>query len=311
MDEAMLTGESTPVEKETGSPVYAGTLNLNGQAVVEVTAVGEATAMARIVAAVERAQNSRAEIQRLADRVSSVFVPVVVLVALAAALWWGLAPDHARRLSALLGHFFWPPRIPATPLAAAVLSAVAVLIVACPCAMGLATPVAIMVGANVAAKRGILIRDGIALEKAGQYHRAAGRQDRHFDGRQTHRRRHPRRRLAAGGGLGVRLQTSVQPGGGEIGSATEPIAFQDWREIAGAGVQATLSRPRSRALVRWRGCGNAASLPDPSEFVEKWSAQGATILGLALDGNLRALIALQDTSSRTPPAWCVNSKKAG
>jgi P-type Cu+ transporter len=322
MDEAMLTGESTPLEKETGSPVYAGTLNLNGQAVVEVTAVGEATAMARIVAAVERAQNSRAEIQRLADRVSSVFVPLVVLVAMTAALWWGLAPDQARRLSQWLAHYLWSPQIPATPLAAAVLSAVAVLIVACPCAMGLATPVAIMAGTSVAAKRGILIRDGIALEKAGKITvLLADKTGTLTQGKPT---------VVATQGSELPLAAALAAGSKHPFSravaklSSEPISFQDWREIAGAGVQATLvgtarcavrtpQQPAERAsLVKFclgvptsasiarlgslawlRQCG--VVLPDPSEFVETWSAQGATLLGLALDGSLQALIALQDT----------------
>jgi Cu+-exporting ATPase len=168
VDEAMLTGESLPVEKEAGGSLYAGTVNLDGQILMRVTGVGEATAVAHIIAAVQRAQNSRAQIQRLADRISNVFVPVVVLVAVGAGLWWGLAFGAARRLHEFLGHFLWAAHPPSSPLAAGILAAVAVLIVACPCAMGLATPVAIMAGTNAAAKRGILIRDGIALEKAGR-----------------------------------------------------------------------------------------------------------------------------------------------
>ena len=168
VDESMLTGESLPVDKISGGKLYAGTANLNGRLTFRVTATGEATALAQVIAAVARAQNSRAEIQRLGDRVSSVFVPVVVTVALATGLWWGLAPDQAQHVSTWLAKYLWPVALPASALAAALIHAAAVLIVACPCAMGLATPVAIMAGANAAAQRGILIRDGIALERAGK-----------------------------------------------------------------------------------------------------------------------------------------------
>jgi len=168
VDEAMLTGESVPLDKAAGSPLYAGTLNVNGRLVMRVTATGEETALAQVIAAVRRAQTSRARIQRLGDRVSSVFVPLVVAVALAAGLWWGLAPASARLVHNWLAHFIWFAEPPASPLAAAFIIAAAVLIIACPCAMGLATPAAIMAGANAAAQRGILIRDGLALERAGQ-----------------------------------------------------------------------------------------------------------------------------------------------
>ena len=134
---------------------------------MRVTATGESTALAHIIAAVQRAQTSRADIQRIGDRVSSVFVPVVVAIAITAALWWGLAPESAGRIHDWFAPFLWRTMIP-TGAAASFIVAAAVLIVACPCAMGLATPVAIMAGANAAARRGILIRDGVALEKAGK-----------------------------------------------------------------------------------------------------------------------------------------------
>ena len=166
VDEAMLTGESIPADKQSASELFAGTVNLNGRLVMRVTATGEATALAHIIAAVQRAQTSRADIQRLGDRISNVFVPIIVCVALAAGLWWGLAPASANHVHDWLAQFFWHAHAPVGAAAGFIIAA-AVLIVACPCAMGLATPAAIMASANTAARRGILIRDGVALEKAG------------------------------------------------------------------------------------------------------------------------------------------------
>jgi Cu+-exporting ATPase len=146
VDEAMLTGESIPADKKSGSALFAGTVNVNGRLVLSVTATGEATALAHIIAAVQRAQTSRADIQRLGDRISNVFVPIIVAIALAAGIFWAIHSGAEK----------------------AFIIAAGVLIVACPCAMGLATPAAIMAAANAAARRGILIRDGVALEKAGK-----------------------------------------------------------------------------------------------------------------------------------------------
>jgi P-type Cu+ transporter len=145
VDEAMLTGEAIPVEKQPDASVVAGSINLDGRLVLRATAVGSETVLSRIVRLVEGAQASKAPIQRLADKVSAVFVPVVLAIALLTALGWLLAGAGA---------------------SAAVLNAVSVLVIACPCALGLATPVAMMVGTGVAARQGILIQDAAALEHA-------------------------------------------------------------------------------------------------------------------------------------------------
>jgi Cu+-exporting ATPase len=146
VDESMLTGESVPVAKGPGAVVSGGTVNRTGGFVFRATRVGRETTLARIVALVEEAQGSRAPIQRLADRVAAVFVPVVlVIAALTFAGWWWLGPQPS--------------------LVHALTSAVAVLVIACPCAMGLATPTAIMVAAGRGAESGVLIRSAAALER--------------------------------------------------------------------------------------------------------------------------------------------------
>ena len=149
VDESMISGEPIPVEKEVGSPVVGATVNGTGSLLMRAERVGNDTLLARIVQMVSDAQHSRAPIQRVADRVAGVFVPAVVTVAVLAFIAWSLVGPEPR-------------------LALALLSAVAVLIIACPCALGLATPMAIMVGTGRGATGGVLIRDAEALETLEQ-----------------------------------------------------------------------------------------------------------------------------------------------
>ena len=145
VDESMLTGESLPVAKTVDARVTGGSINGEGRVIIEVTAVGAESVLARIIRLVEEAQAAKAPLQRLVDQVSAVFVPVVLSISVITALgwWWSGAPGQE-----------------------VLIHAVAVMVIACPCALGLATPVAIMAGTGVAARQGILIRDVQALEMA-------------------------------------------------------------------------------------------------------------------------------------------------
>ena len=153
-DESMLTRESLPVQKESGDPVYGGTINLMGAFKFEAEKIGKDTALAQIIKLVEEAQGSKAPIQRIADRVSAIFVPAVVVTALVTFLIWMFLVSPVSGAGN-------------SQFARAMLNAVAVLLIACPCAMGLATPTAVMVGSGRGARQGILFKSGEALERAG------------------------------------------------------------------------------------------------------------------------------------------------
>ncbi len=150
VDESMLTGEPMPVEKHSGDTVVGGTVNQSGTLLMRATAVGEATLLAHIVQMVQTAQGSRAPIQKLADQISAVFVPVVLVIAvLTVALWGVIGSQYFPLIDALI---------------LGVLSAVGVLVIACPCALGLATPTAVVVGVGKGAEQGILIKNASVLE---------------------------------------------------------------------------------------------------------------------------------------------------
>jgi len=149
LDESMLTGESMPVKKSIGSEVFGGTLNTTGSFMMQATHIGRETALAHIIDMVRQAQASKPEIGRLVDKVAAIFVPVVIIISVISfAVWYFIGPE---------------PR-----LSFAMVSAITVLVIACPCALGLATPISIMVGVGRAAEQGILIRNGDALQQAGK-----------------------------------------------------------------------------------------------------------------------------------------------
>ncbi len=146
VDQSIVTGESMPVGKKMGDTVVAGSMNTTGRLIVETTVDGRHTTISRIAQLVQRAQTSRAPIQRLADQVSAIFVPTVLAIAAITMLGWWLAGDFPK----------------------GIVSAVTVLIISCPCALGLATPMAVMVGTGAASQRGILIRNAESLERIGR-----------------------------------------------------------------------------------------------------------------------------------------------
>ena len=145
LDESMVTGESLPVRKSEGAPVIGGTVNLDGLVEIETTAIGGETLLARIIRLVTSAQSSKAPVQALVDRISAIFVPVVLVIACITGIGWMIA---------------------GASLEAALINAVSVLVIACPCALGLATPTAILAATGIAARHGILIKDAASLERA-------------------------------------------------------------------------------------------------------------------------------------------------
>jgi P-type Cu+ transporter len=285
LDESMLTGESLPVEKATGEQVIGATLNKTGSFVFRATRVGQDTTLAQIVRLVEDAQGSKAPMQRLADRISEVFVPaILILAALTFVGWLMLGPE---------------PR-----LTLALQAAIAVLIIACPCALGLATPTAIMVGTGKAAEHGILIRGGEALEGARRVNTIV------LDKTGTLTRGRPAvTRVLATNGLSdgdlLRLAAAAEVGSehplGEaiVGRARElgldlPKA-DHFQAFAGQGIQAKVDGREvllgNRALLE----GYGMSLNGLTEHAEAAARTGATPMFVAVGDHPAGLIVVADT----------------
>ena len=298
VDESLLTGESLPVAKAPGERVTGGAINGEARLLVRATSVGAESVLARMIRLVEDAQATKPPIQRLADRVSAVFVPVVVAIALATFLgWWLIGGD----------------------LVPAVIHAVAVLVIACPCAMGLATPTAIMVGTGVAARRGILIRDAAALEGAHAVTTVA------FDKTGTLTEGHPRL-LALHPAPGVseeevlRLAVALQSGSEhplaraviEAAHGVAIPAADAVRALPGRGVEGVVEGRRlvlgSRRLLDETG----ATPGDLAEAEAALSAEGRSLAWLATaDGETLALLGFGDAVKPTAAAAIARLKALG
>jgi len=284
VDESMISGESIPLEKGPGDEVIGATINKLGSFRFRATKVGEETVLAQIIRLVEEAQGSKAPIQRLADVVASYFVPAVMAVA---ALTFGV----------------WLIVGPSPVLTYALLNAVAVLIIACPCALGLATPTAIMVGTGKGAESGVLIRGGEALETAHRVQAAV------MDKTGTITEGRPRvTDVLAGDGQAeevLRLAASAERGsehplGEAIVTAAQERGLalaeaQDFVAVPGLGVQAKVGRRQvllgNLTLMEQR----AVELNGLAATAEELLAQGKTAMFVAVDGQVLGVIAVADT----------------
>ncbi|MFJ8196555.1 heavy metal translocating P-type ATPase [Streptomyces sp. NPDC096152] len=300
VDASMLTGESVPVDVTVGDAVTGATVNAGGRLVVEAARVGADTQLARMARLVEDAQNGKAEVQRLADRISAVFVPVVILVALGTLLTWLLVTGDAT---------------------AAFTAAVAVLIIACPCALGLATPTALMVGTGRGAQLGILIKgpevlestrkvDTVVLDKTGTVTTgrmalqdvvaAEGVDERELlrlAGALEHASEHP-------------IAQAIAAGAGErAGALPVPESFEN---VAGLGVQGVVDGHavlvgREKLLEEW-----AVRLPrDLAAAKAAAEAEGRTAVAVAWDGEARGVLAVADAVKGTSARAVAELRRLG
>jgi P-type Cu+ transporter len=293
VDEAMITGEPLPVAKTVGERVIGGTLNGEATLDIEVTATDTHSVLSQIVTMVSDAQAGKAPVQRIVDKVAAVFVPVVLLIA-AVTLWVWLAKG--------------------VPFELAMINMVAVLVIACPCALGLATPAAMMVGTGVAAKHGILIKDAQALEQAYAVDIVA------FDKTGTLTMGKPtvmdtlwRDGLepSAQHQQLVELQALQSDNPHPLAqamrdwldaqaphTAANQAAVEQVENVAGKGIQAisggTPLQMGSLAWMRDLGCGAQLEHPIFSETLKQWQSQGLSVSALAQHGNIQALFAFGD-----------------
>ncbi len=301
VDESMLTGESMPVTKETGGKVFAATINKTGSFTFRATSVGTQTALAQIIRLVEEAQGSKAPIQRLADKVASVFVPVVFVIALITFAIWYFFPTDSNFSRALINF-------------------VSVLVIACPCALGLATPTAVMVGTGLGAQSGILIKGGEVLEKVHKLTMVV------FDKTGTLTRGEPEvTDIVAAGGKSPEvtlLYAAALEKHSEHPLAKAILKRAQILEINLPPVQdfSALSGMGAKALVEGKVCliGNKTLLEKENISTARWqetavklSGQGKTVVYVAAEQEIVGIIALADVPKESAAEAVASLKKMG
>jgi len=286
VDESMLTGESMPVDKQAGDEVIGATINKLGSFKFEATRVGQDTALARIIKIVQEAQGSKAPIQRLADVIAGYFVPAVVVVAVLTFAGWYLLIDPGNFTGALL-------------------SFIAVLVIACPCALGLATPTSIVVGTGMGAENGILIKSGEYLEKVHSLTAVV------LDKTGTITQGKPRltSMIPAPEFVGREKELLAVAGGAEQSSehplaralveyvleqGVKTAAPQDFQAIPGHGVEALVDGRRVLVGTRKLLSGQEVDLAPLLPRAQELEANGETVMFMALDGFLAALFGMAD-----------------
>jgi Cu+-exporting ATPase len=300
VDESMLTGESMPVEKRAGDRVIGATINTSGAFEVEATAIGASSVLARIVSLMREAQGSQAPIQRLADRISGVFVPTVLAIAAVTFAAWMLVPEQPSFVSALT-------------------AAISVLIIACPCAMGLAVPTAVMVATGRGAAAGILIKGGEPLERLASIDTVV------FDktGTLTEGSLRVVRFAAAPGANEAEVWrlTAALEGLSEHPIARAIVAFAGEREPKASVTEFTAIPGRgARAVVDGQAvlAGSEAFLSESgtpadtlAQIARPWADEGQTVVFSAIDGRGAGVFAVADTLRAEAPAVVADLRRRG
>ncbi len=297
VDESMITGESIPVEKQESSPVIGATINKNGTVHMKATKVGKDTALSHIIQVVEEAQGSKAPIQRLADVISGFFVPIVVGIA-------------------LVMFFVWMFAIQPGDLASALEAAIAVLVIACPCALGLATPTSIMVGTGKGAEMGILYKGGEYLEAAHRLDTIV------FDKTGTLTKGEPEvTNFNAEDDEVLSLVVSAElqsehPLAGAIvryGEANQvpTVEVEQFEAQPGFGVKAVIQGQQLLIGTKKLLAQEEVSFESYQSLMEEWEADGKTVMLAALNGKARGLIAVADQVKPTAKTALSSLKEMG
>ena len=296
VDESMLTGESIPIEKEIGATVIGSTINKNGSIEMEATKVGKDTALASIVKVVEDAQGSKAPIQRLADVISGYFVPIVVVIAILTFTVWITFVQP--------GHF-----------ESALVAAIAVLVIACPCALGLATPTSIMVGTGKAAENGILFKGGEHLERTHELETIV------LDKTGTITKGKPEVTDFTGDEETLQLLASAEKGSEHplaeaiVAHATEKnidlVEVDDFTAIPGHGIAATISNNHILVGNRKLMQDHQIDVGSAEQELIDYEVDGKTAMLIAINGKYRGVIAVADTIKETAPQAIRELKEEG